>query len=178
MNRYRSLIVTSLIAVLLACGGLINSVSAQGWYGGVSFGDASTSASGFDDSSPTTLYIGNRISNTAAVEFAYVDLDEFDVEGFSDAYIEISGFEVSALGLAQIGESSSIYGKVGLYIWDLDAVAFGVDVGEEDGTSLLFGLGLDIPIGETIGARLERVNYLDIEDEDVDTLNLGLYANF
>jgi len=32
--------------------------------------------------------------------------------------------------------------------------------------------------GETIGARLEWVNYLDIEDEDVDTLNLGLYANF
>lgn len=166
--------------VVLSFTDLSGTVHAQEshWYGGVSIGDGATSARGFKDSTTTSFYAGNRINESVAVEVMYVDLGEFDVKGLSDSYIEIDGFEVSVLGLAKVGESVDIYGKVGLYLWELDAVAFGNRVNEEDGSSLLFGLGVKVPLGETFGARFEWVIYRDIEDEDVDSLNLGFYVNF
>ena len=181
MFKKRTSIATSLFFILLAFICVNNGVYAQEshWYAGASIGEASTSADDiFDDSTPTSFYIGNRLSESAAFEFAYLDLGEFESDSLSDTSVEISGFEVSVLGLAKVGESVDFFLRGGLYMWELEAVLFGTDVGDEDGTSLLLGIGVNVPMGTTLGFRAEYINYFDIEDEDVDAINLGLYANF
>ena len=52
-------------------------------------------------------------------------------------------------------------------------------IGEES-TSYLLGFGVNNSFGRTLGARLEWVGYLSIDDEveDLGVLNLGLYASF
>lgn len=170
----------SLVFILLswACFGSTVYAQESYWYGAVSVGKGSTSASGFRDSTTASFYIGNRVSRSAAIEVAYVDLGEFDFKRLSDSHIDVKGFEVSGLGLAKIGDSVDLFGKVGFYLWELDATSLGNKTAEEDDTSILFGFGVKVPLGQTIGARFEWVTYRDIEDEDVDSLNLGLYAKF
>ena len=82
------------------------------------------------------------------------------------------------IGLVPIGESAYVFARVGLYLWQLDAVLLGNKFAEEEDDSLLFGLGADVPLGNTLGARLEWTKYFDIEDENAYTLTLGLFVNF
>jgi hypothetical protein len=174
-------IATSLFFVLLVFKCVNNGVYAQEsyWYAGASLGEASTSADDiFDDSSPVSFYIGKRLSESFAFEFAYLDLGEFESDSLRDTSVEISGFEASVLALAKVGESVEIFLRTGLYLWEFEAVVFGTDVGDEDGTTLLLGFGVNVPVSTIFGFRAEYMNYFDIEDEDVDAINLGLYANF
>jgi hypothetical protein len=181
MLKNRTSITASLFFMLLFFGCVKNSVYAQEsyWYGGVSIGEASIAEDIYDDSTPTSFYLGKRYSESIAFEFGYLDLGGFesDPEESFDASVDISGIELSALGLAKVGESVEFFGKAGFYIWEGDEDIDGTKVEDSD-ISLLLGLGLNFPIGATFGARAEYVNYFDIGDEDSDAINIGLYVNF
>ena len=170
MFNKKLLIITSLLVFLLSLTSARNMAYARPspTYGGAIFGAGS--ASGFDDVSTTTLFWGRYITDTFAVENAFVDMGEFSHgKGMDDI-----AFDLSVLGLKRLGESAEIYLKGGLHIWNLDD-----DIGEES-SSYLFGLGLNRSFGQKLRARLEWISYVSLEDEveDVGTLNLGLYANF
>ena len=181
MFKKRTSIATSLFFILLVFSCVKNSVYAQEsyWYGGVSIGEASIAEDTYNDSTPASFYIGKRYSESIAFEFGYLDLGGFesDSEESFDASADISGIEVSVLGLAKMGESVEFFGKAGLYIWEGDEVINGIDFEDSD-ISYLLGLGVNIPIGTTIGFRSEYVKYFDIGEEDADAINLGFYINF
>jgi len=142
-------------------------------------GEASIAEDIYNDSTPTSFYIGKRYSESTTFEFSYLDLGGFesDPEESFDASADISGIEVSALGLVKMGESVEFFSKAGLYIWEGDEVINGTDTEDSD-ISLLLGLGFNFPIGTTFGARAEYVSYFDIGVEDADAINFGLYINF
>ena len=148
------------------------------WYAAGSIGRVDVDDSEFKDSDTVSLYAGRRFSDSLAAEFVAVDLGEFDVKGFSDTYLDISGFEISAVGLTTVGERVELFAKGGLFVWDYEAIAFGDKFDEEDGTSFVLGLGAQLPVGDLVGFRFEWVNYYDIEDENLDTFNLGAYFRF
>jgi len=169
LNR-NTFIVSGLIVFLLSFISAANLAYARPspTYGGAILGAGSASGSG--DVSTTTIFWGRRITDTLAVENAFIDMGEFSHgEGMDDI-----AFDLSVLGLKRLGETTEIYLKGGLHIWNLDD-----DIGEET-SSYLFGLGLDKSFGQKLKARLEWVNYFAFEDEvkDAGILNLGLYANF
>ncbi len=174
------LIITGLIIFLLPVSGVTNFAHAQdsGWYGAVTVGEGEVSVNEFDTSSTTSIYFGNRLDDNTAFEFGYIDLGEFDLEDVSDTFIEVTGFEFSVLGLFQVGESSDIFGKVGLFLWESEGEFLGLSVEGDDGNSLLLGFGANIPFSQSVGLRLEAVDYLDIDDEDVLNLSIGLFVKF
>ncbi len=167
------------VALLFATLMLGNAAHAQDarWYGGAGFGQVDTDDSDFDDSDTAVFYFGREFE-TYAIEAALVDLGEFDFRDFRDTYVEINGFEISALGFLTLNESFDLFGKAGIYFWDLESVAFGDTFEEEDGSSFALGFGARYNFNETFGARLELINYYDIEDADLDTANLGVYVRF
>ena len=182
MLKTNKSITASLFFTLLLFGCVINSVHAQesSWYGGVSIGEASILEDVYDDSTPTSFFIGKRYNESTSFEFGYLDLGGFESapgDPDYDASADISGFVVSALGFIKIGESVAFFGKAGLYIWDGEEEINGIDSDDSD-VSLLWGLGFDFPIGAKFGARADYVQYLDIGNEDSDSLNLELYVNF
>ena len=180
MKKKKSLCIASLVFILLGLAAGGNSVHAMEpyWYGAAGAGEAETSASAYEDTSSISIHVGNRVNQTTAVEFGYVDIDEFDFSGFSDSYVKISGIDISVLGLMPIGESLNLFARVGLYLWEFDSFVLGTRISDEEDDSLLFGLGVDVPLGETLGTRLEWTKYFDIADENVYTLGLELYINF
>ena len=105
-------------------------------------------------------------------------MGEFDHDELTDTYNEVTGFEFSLLGLVPIGESVSLFGKLGLFSWELDSVLFDIDLGSDDGNSFLFGGGLDISFSQNFGGRLSLLQYSDVDDADIITLTFGLYAGF
>ena len=185
MLRSRESTTVSLFSLMLLFSCVTNSVYAQEshWYAGASFGEASIAEDIYDDSTPTSFFIGKRYSENIAFEFGYLDLGGFESASDDpdyDATADISGFKVSALGLKKIGESVEFFGRAGLFIWEgeevfKDPIPFESD---DSDISLLLGLGFNFPIGATFGARAEYAQYFDIGDEDSDVIHLGVYVNF
>ena len=187
MLRSRESTTVSLFSLMLLFSLVTNSVYAQEshWYAGASFGEASIAEDIYDDSTPTSFFIGKRYSENIAFEFGYLDLGGFESDpddflvtpGDIDASADISGIEVSALGLVKIGGSVEFFGRAGFYIWDGEEVINDIETDDSD-ISLLLGLGFNFPIGTTFGARAEYAKYFDIGEEDADAIYLGAYINF
>lgn len=149
-----------------------------GWYFSINIGEGNVDASGFDESVVSSVFLGNRLTENSAVEFGYTNLGEFDAEGFRDTGVEIIGLEAAVMGIALPGEDVEIFGRLGLYLWDAEFEMLGEDAGDDDDTSLSFGIGANFRITESISGRIGYTRYDDISDEDVDTLTLGTVAYF
>jgi OOP family OmpA-OmpF porin len=181
-----------------------SAAQAQGWYGGVGFGqskvedfficDLDISCSSDDTDSGWKLFVGNQFSPNAAVEFGYLDLGEFKISG-NDSFlgstsltVEASGFNVALAGFLPVGNTVNLLGKVGLFLWDVDASASSSVLGSgstsESGTDLMFGFGASFDIGKTTAVRIEWERFTDVGDEnetgqsDVDLLSASLVFRF
>lgn len=183
---------------------LSSMAQAQGWYGGVGFGqskvkdfficDLDISCSSDDTDSGWKLFVGNQFSPNAAVEIGYVDLGEAKISG-TDSFLgsvsldaESKGFNVALLGFLPVGQAVNLLGKVGLFRWDVDVTASSSSLGSgslsESGIDLMFGFGASFNVGKTTAIRIEWERFTDVGDEDetgqsdVDLLSASLVFRF
>jgi hypothetical protein len=152
----------------------------HGWYGAVEFGEANPSKTSFDESMDSlSIYLGKRISDRSSIELGYIDMGEFDFGDLPDTSIEVTGYELSVVGQTPLGESANLFGKLGLFLWESEGVLLGIDIGElDDGSTLMFGGGIDFGFSQSFGGRVSVLQYNDIDDAEIVTLTFGLYANF
>jgi OmpA-OmpF porin, OOP family len=85
--------------------------------------------SGSIDGSDTAfeLFGGYMFNRHLGIEGAYVDLGEVTYSGdfFGDPVVggkvEVMGFSVAALGSYPLSEQFSLFGKIGLFLWEAEA---------------------------------------------------------
>ncbi|MEJ2141404.1 MAG: outer membrane beta-barrel protein [Gammaproteobacteria bacterium] len=148
------------------------------FYGGINIGSGDVDFSGYEDSDTLSIYAGNNLSDQMAIEFGYTDLGEFEVTGFSSAHVEVDGLEVSVVGKMPTGNTLELFGRLGLYMWDAEGVLFGVPVGSDSGTSVTFGVGLDMHFSQNFGGRIAFQHYGDVADADITNVTLGIFTSF
>ena len=168
------------------------------WYAGFGLGlstaqDACDGISGpgiacDDEDTAFKLLGGYRVNPNFAVEFAYTGLGEASASfaGFGTISVESSGFEVLAVATAPVGAQWSLYGKIGLFRWDLDVNDGTGVVGSfsESGTDLTYGLGASYDFSRDSALRIEYQQYTDVGDPntsgttDVSVIGAGLIFRF
>lgn len=189
-----------LVGVFSATSIAISSMAqAQGWYGGVGFGqskvdivcDLDITCSSDDTDTGWKLFIGNQLNPNAAIEFGYVDLGQAKASG-TDSFLgvtsvdfESTGFNLALVGFLPVGNAANLIGKVGMFRWDMDVNAsssvFGSGSASDSGTDLMFGLGASFDIGKTTAVRIEWEQFTDVGDVDggdVDLLSASLVFRF
>jgi OOP family OmpA-OmpF porin len=186
-----------LVASALALSGLLaaTQASAQAFVGG-SIGQsdidgditAGLITSGSTDGKDTAFKVfgGYMFNRHFGVEGAYVNLGEVSYSGdfFGDLVtggkVEVSGFNVAALGSYPISEQFSVFGKIGLFIWEAEAsdTTGGVPFSDEaDGTDISFGIGLGYNFSRNLGVRAEWERF-KLDDVDADLLSIGIVWRF
>lgn len=190
------------VATGLGLAGVSAATAAEGWYGGVSFGqskadincDLDVTCSADDKDTGWKLLFGNQFTKNFGVEFGYVDLGEFKVNGIDtvdgtvDTKYAASGFNLAAVGSMPVSNAISLIGKLGLFRWDLDASGTSSILGSastsKSGTDLMYGIGASIGMGKNTDVRVEWEVFKDIGDKDVtgesdiDLLSVGLVFRF
>jgi opacity protein-like surface antigen len=163
-------------------------------YIGISFGSTSPDEDGFDDSNGYKLTAGYNANENVSLEASFTNLGEFDADddliavleffsGFAidDASIEVDGIEFAVLGHAPLSDTASIFGRVGIFMWDadfkIDTVSFGSDSETDDGSDVFFGAGLSFDVGSQAALKVEYTMY-DAADGDIDFLGAGLDIRF
>jgi OmpA-OmpF porin, OOP family len=189
-----------LLASGLALSGLLaaTQASAQAFVGG-SFGKSDIDSeitdglitSGSVDGKDTGFKVfgGYMFNRHFGVEGAYVDLGEVSYSGdffgapVTGGKVEVSGVNIAALGSYPITEQFSVFGKIGLFIWDVEAsdTTGGVPFSaKEDGRDISFGVGLGYNFTRNLGVRLEweRFKVEAVSKADADLISVGVVWRF
>jgi hypothetical protein len=183
------------IGILLAA-----EASAQGYVGG-SFGQGNlsdgifapliTSGRADRDTTGFKLFGGLQLHPNFGVEIAYVDLGDasysgvFTVPGIgtfpvTGGKVEASGFNLSGMASFPASAAVSIFGKMGVFLWDLEAsdttggLPFATSA---SGNDLSFGFGLDYRVNANWALRAEWESF-KLEDESARLISIGIVYRF
>ena len=194
-------LIVLLSATLLGC--LPFAVSAEGGYFGASFGSTEIVLDGVSAGAGTTIddedsgykiYGGYNVNENFALEGGYVDFGEVSLNAPTGAQFTVAGtllqslvninatssgdaFTFAGVGKMNLG-GASIFGKVGLAMWDTETTSnIAALNGSDDGTDVFFGFGVDVPVMDTLVARFEYEMY-ELGDDEVDMMSLGLHLAF
>lgn len=169
---YKKAILASSIVLLSA------TASAEGGYLGLSVGQTDVDLSGFDDGDSIAISGGYKFNKNFAIEAAYVDLGESEDDIDPVWTLEADGFNFSAVGIIPVNEKIDIFGKVGIFMWDvsLDEAGYG-ELASDDGTDLSFGIGASANLTEQFGLVFEYQRF-DLDDDDVTNISIGARFNF
>lgn len=183
-----ALLVAGLVpTAALAQSSMMRSSQELGFYAGGGFGQAKADdfcsearAVGFtscDDKDRTwKIFGGYRFHPNVAVEAGYADLGKFKAGiGGATVSAKVKAFELLAVPIYPFGNGFSVYGKLGLARWDVDASATGGFTASDEGTDFTFGIGAQYDFTPNLGARVEWQRYTDI---DVNTIGISLVYMF
>jgi OmpA-OmpF porin, OOP family len=132
------------------------------------------------------IFGGYMFSRHFGVEAAYVNFGEATYSGdfvgspVTGGKVEIDGFNLSAIGSLPITEQFSIFGKVGLFLWDAEAsdTTAGMPFSfKDDGSDISFGIGLGYNFTRNLGVQAEWEMF-KTDTADVTLLSVGLLWRF
>ena len=132
------------------------------------------------------IFGGYMFNRHFGIEGAYVNLGEVSYSGdffgspVTGGKVEVSGFNVSALGALPINEQFSVFGKIGLFLWDAEAsdITGGAPFSaKEDGTDVSFGIGVNYHFTRNLGVRAEWEMFTT-DEADATLLSVGVVWRF
>lgn len=131
------------------------------------------------------IFGGYKFNENFAVEAAWVDMGEFNgaienplLTARVDVTGETDGLAVAAVFVVPAHERVKVFGKFGLYFWEME---LGGNFVEDDnsGSDILFGVGASFKLIDGFAIRFEAEHYTDIGyDTEVDTAMFGISYNF
>jgi OOP family OmpA-OmpF porin len=159
-----------------------------GFYAGFNFGQSKVDdfCNGFascdDEDTALSIFGGYQVNRNFGVEVGYTDLGQASISGPGGSVrFEATGFEFSGVGTIPLTQQFSLYGKLGLFLWDADArgTVLGFPFsGSDDGTDLTFAFGARFNFTKNLVGQLQWQRYQDVADFDVDVIGLGLLFRF
>lgn len=123
------------------------------------------------------LYFGKGINQNLAVEIGWVDLGKVAATGpGGSARVSADGIQAAALGIVPVNPRFGVFGKVGLYLWDVSATGPGGSL-SDDGSDIMFGLGLYWNLAQQLDLRAEWEQF-DLDGDDITMISVGLRYRF
>lgn len=192
MKKHTKLSLTLAVATLLAA----HTASAD-FYISANAGISSVDESGFENATSFQVFGGYQFGRHVAAQVGYVDLGSFDAESnvlsdlgaeydvtVNDASVEISGTEISVVGILPFSERFSGYAKAGAFIWDseIDVTVSGGGASasaneKDDDVDSLIGLGLAFEINQRLSLNAEVTRY-DALESDITFAGAGIKLRF
>lgn len=208
MNDTKARAVCGLVAASLALAPM--TALAADFYAGVGFGQTKTKdyddyvAQNFDDGSITSasfddsdtglrIFGGVTINPNFAVELGFLDLGEASTDAESDGCCfyapgevkhsaSADGMELSAVARIPITEAAAIFGRLGVFNWDVSekiSDTTGGASGSDDGNDVFYALGGEYRFPSAFALRAEYAFYtVDATGGEFDISNLSAVAAY
>lgn len=159
----------------------------RGWYIGFGLGFADDKGLD-DDGDGIKVYGGYRFNRYIALEGALVSLGE----DLGPADVIKDGISVQAVATWPVRKKLGLFVKVGFFDWEervgsgeFECFSFsgGFTCFEEedkidDGTSAIYGLGLDYHFGRRWSFRVEGERFVDVGEGDIDMISISSLFRF
>jgi OOP family OmpA-OmpF porin len=125
------------------------------------------------------VFGGYQFNRNFAAELGYANLGEATASGLGvSAAVEVTAWDLVAVGLLPLGSNFSVYGKLGMYSGEAELTS-NVGISEEDsGSDITFGVGVRYDFTRNLGVRAEWQRYNDVNDEALDVMSIGVLWRF
>lgn len=145
----------------------------NGFYVGAGIGEFGVDIGPFDDSATGyKVFGGYQFMKYLGAELEYIDGGTVEDLGLE---IDVSGFNLSAMGILPVGEKFNLFAKVGMIFWDADISGKGG--GSDSGEDFSWGIGGGFNFTDNFGIRAEYQGF-DIDEADGDMISLGASWQF
>lgn len=133
------------------------------------------------------VFGGYQFNTNFGVEIGYIDFGKMERQttGVASDSFDATGFESVLVATIPFTQAFGIYGKFGIYGWNVDYVATGTVNTRADtsGRDMTYGFGARYDLTKNIALRLEWQRYFDMGDQftgnfDVDAYLLGIVFKF
>ena len=193
MNIKQAIALTGLVA---ATAGISPLAFAQdrGWYIGASGGQSdindfcsnpvAVGTSCDDTGSAWSVFGGYQFNKYLGVELGYTDISENKAsDSVSTVTWKVKGTELLGVGAIPVNQYFEVYGKVGVFFWDLNDSCTGActfSSQSETGADLTYGIGVQFNFSKNVAARAQYQRYKDVGNEattgksDINILSLGI----
>jgi hypothetical protein len=132
----------------------------------------------FDGAASFAANGGYQINDKFAVEAAYLYLGEAEDDVAPIWEAEVTGFNFSAVGILPVSKKVDLFGKIGIFMWDVEVSEKGYGkLGSEDGSDLSLGLGGAFHVMQEFSVIAE-VQRFEVEDESLTNFSVGARLNF
>ncbi len=158
------------VGMVPTASGLEPSLGIERWYMGGGFGRSDDKGLREDDTG-FKVFGGYRASKYLALEGAIVFLGEF---GPANAFSK-DGLSLEFVGILPIGQRFQLFGKLGLFSWEIRRSVIFFD---DDGTDATYGVGFQTHFTGRWGGRLEWQRFTDVGTDDVDLLSVNVIYGF
>ena len=133
------------------------------------------------------IFGGYMFNRHFGFESAYVRLGDVSYSGvFSSLAVtggklEVSGFNVAAIGNLPLNERFSVFGKIGVFFWEAEANDTTASIGAfsvaDEGSDVSFGVGVGYEFTRNLGVRAEWELFKAAE-ADVTLVSIGFLWRF
>jgi len=176
----KKFLLAGLFAASLGFTSIATAASAGDTYAGGSLGSASPDSSSFDDSIGWKIFGGYALNEVLSVEGGYTSFGEMDgpMQFGATNVLEITGFEVAAVGSFPINSQLSVFGKVGLLSWEAElSNPNSTATNNNSGSDLFYGIGGQYEISGNLAIRASWESY-SMDDLDVSFLSASAVLGF
>jgi OOP family OmpA-OmpF porin len=123
-----------------------------------------------DSDTSFKIFGGTKINKNFALEGSYNDFGQSILQGPGGSFTgEVTGLNLSAIGIIPASSSVDFFGKLGMLFWDLKLALNSTTVNDsisEDGNDISFGFGANINVSETFAIRAEFEKFQSVGKED------------
>lgn len=151
----------------------LSPVFAGSFYLGSEAGFARLASSGYDKPMMATLFGGYQFSLFRAQLSTYY-FEDIESRRFDDTYLELDDAWSLQLNAAIPAGDFNLEAGLGVFVWDLNPVFSGVDVGHDSGSSLLLDLRASKNLGRFFNLFLSAKLIDDVSGSDMQTLSFGM----
>lgn len=120
-----------------------------------------------------------RSAGPALLSLLYLYLGEAEDDVAPIWEVEVTGFNFSAVGIIPVNAQVDVFGKIGMFMWDVELSEQGYGkLGEDDGTDLSLGLGAAFHVTQEFSVVAEFQRFTDVSDGDLNNFSVGARLNF
>lgn len=130
------------------------------------------------ENSAWRAYVGGKFNNTVGAEVGVLDLGRWDRGGGTS---KARGLDFALIAGVPIGQTSSVFGKLGATLMRADVSGTGFQTGRESGWNPRIGVGAQIGLTQNWAVRLDADRYrvdLPGTTQNVDTYMIGAQYSF
>ena len=143
-------------------------------------GFAEINQDGFESTWSYTLSVEHHFE-PFGILLGYTGFDEFSSENSDKTYVEVDLWNAGLVKRLEVSDRLNINGMFGVNAWSVDATLLNNQVGEDNGSSLWFGVGADLAFKMSRNEfRLYGLyeHFNDVSGSDINSFSVQLGFEF
>ena len=147
-------------------------------YVGVGVGQSNYDIDNFDEPTGLSVYLGERVNESLAIEVFYTDFGTAEDEIVDEVELSANTFGGGLLVGVEPAPGTNLFATIGVHAWDAEVESDILNLrADDDGSDIYYGFGGSFQLNPALSIGARYTNY-ELDNDDVSLMSVNLEAFF